>query len=117
MPNSGLNGPYPLAHEKIDAVVTRESPGAYIFGRASNGTFYVSYVGRSDSDVNRRLHEHVEEYPSFKFGYFPSPKPAFEKECQLWHDFRGPEGELDNKNHPARPEGTDWGCPVCDIFD
>lgn len=43
-------------------------------------------------------------------------KAAFEKECALYHDFGGPQGQLDNEVHPARPEGTDWQCPRCDVF-
>ncbi len=116
MPNSGLIGPYPLTHEKIYEVITRTLPGAYILGWISNGTFYVQYVGRSNSDINNRLHFHVGKYESFMFDYFLSPKSAFEKECELWHNFGGPEGRLDNKNHPDRPDGTNWRCPRCNIF-
>jgi hypothetical protein len=45
-----------------------------------------------------------------------SPKAAFEKECKNYHDFGGSE-KLDNKQHPERPDGTNWECPVCDMYD
>jgi len=78
-------------------------------------TYIVHYVGRSDNDVNSRLKDHVGEYPKFKFDYFDSPKAAFEKECDIWHDFGGSEGKLGNKAHPDKPEVTDWKCPRCNI--
>jgi len=118
MANTGLEGPYELTDEKIDKIVTLTSPGAYALGKSEDGKLLTSlkYVGRSDDDVNDRLHDWVRNYPHFKFGYFDSPKAAFEKECRLWHTFGGPEGKLDNEKHPDRPDGSGWQCPVCDIF-
>lgn len=113
MASSGLKGPFALTDEKIDTEVTKTSPGAYALGRITNDTFYIDYVGRSDTDVSKRLHNHVGNYPRFKYDYFGSAKAAFEKECNLWHDFN-PE---DNKVHPARPNGTNWKCPRCDALD
>ncbi len=112
MPITGLKGPYTLDNETIDRVVTRTSPGAYALGSVRNNTFYVRYVGRSDNDINARLKGWVGKYPKFKYEYYNSPKAAFEKECNLWHDFKPP----DNDRHPQRPNGTNWKCPRCDIF-
>jgi len=126
MPNTGLKGSYTLDKETIDRVITRRSPGTYVLCRVYlSYTFstwecnidIVHYVGRSDNDVNGTLKYHVGKYPRFKFDYFDSPKPAFEKECTIWHDFGGPEGKLDNKAHPDRSKGTDWKCPRCNTFD
>jgi len=115
MPATGLKGPFVLDNETIDKEVTRTSSGAYALGKVGDNTFYVSYVGRSDDDLNGRLKNWVgKKYSSFKFEYYASPKAAFEKECNLYHDF-GPEG-LDNDIHPRRPDGADWQCPRCDIF-
>lgn len=116
MANTGLDGPYALSNEEIDRVVTRISPGVYVLGHSENGTFYVKYVGRSDNNINSRLKQWVEQYVQFKFGYFSSPKAAFEREGTIYHDFGGPNGSLDNKNHPQRPEGTDWQCSRCNVF-
>lgn len=113
MASSGLRGPFALSKNGINSNVTRVSPGAYAIGSFENNTFYISYVGRSDASVNKRLHDHIGEEPKFKYEYYGSAKAAFEKECRLYHDFRPP----DNKAHPARPQGSGWKCPVCTIFD
>ena len=116
MANTGLTGSYPLTDDKIGEQVTQTSPGNYALGHSKDKTFYVKYVGRSDDDLNNRLHDWVGKYDRFKYGYASSPKAAFEKECKLYHDF-GESKKLDNKNHPDRPDGSGWECPVCDIFD
>ena len=113
MASTGLRGSFPLTENGIDSNVTRTSPGAYALGRVEDGTFYVSRVGRSDSNVNSRLHDHISDYPRFKYEYYSSAKTAFEKECRLYHDFKPPA----NKVHPARPQGSNWKCSACNIFD
>lgn len=110
-----MEGPYKLDSETIDAKVTRTSPGNYALGGENEkGTFLVGYVGRSDSDVRARLKSWVGKTTRslFKFSYASSPKVAFEKECNNYHDFEPPE----NDSHPDRPEGTTWQCPRCNIF-
>jgi hypothetical protein len=112
MPNSGLHGPRALTAKDIDDVVVGVGPGAYALGRSTPDTFYIDYVGRSDSDLNARLKQWVgEKYTHFKYGFLPSSQDAFFKECHLFHDFG--ETNLDNKVHPARPNGTNWTCPRC----
>lgn len=116
MPNTGLKGPYDLSEEEIDRVVTKTSAGAYVLDKSSNSdSFTVHYVGRSDNDVNGRLKKWVgvNGYKRFKFDYFGSPKVAFEKECEIYHDFPNSNNEI----HPQRPKDTNWECPKCDIFD
>ena len=116
MASLGMSGSYDLTNEEIDKQVTKKSPGNYALGYTKDGTFYVKYVGRSDTDLNKRLKDWVGKYKKFKFSYATSPKAAFEKECHNYHDF-GESDKLDNDNHPQRPDGTNWKCPVCDIFD
>jgi hypothetical protein len=87
MASSGLKGSFALTDEKIDEEVTKTSPGAYALGYTSDETFHIKYVGRSDSDVNDRLHDWAGKYKRFKYDYFGSAKAAFEKECNLYHDF------------------------------
>jgi len=112
-----MKGSYPLTDEKIDDVVTRTSAGNYALGHKDDDTFIVQYIGRSDSDVNKRLHKWVGgKYNRFKYSYSSSPKAAFERECRNYHDF-GENEKLDNSSHPDRPDGSGWECPVCDIFD
>lgn len=114
MASLGMNGPYVFDSEKIDEVVTKTSAGNYALGYTKdNGTFIVEYVGRSDTDVNQELKtKPSNKYKKFKYSYATSPKAAFEKECQNYHDFGG-SAKLNNKYHPARPNGTTWKCPVC----
>lgn len=112
-----MQGPYNFTSAEIDRVVTRTSPGNYALGRTEGETFFVHYVGRSDSDVNQELKARLAlNYTKFKYSYATSTKAAFEKECRNYHDFGGSE-KLDNKIHPSRPPGTGWKCPVCTIFD
>jgi len=90
-----------------------KSPGNYALGYTRDLTFYVLYVGRSDDDVDNRIKSWVGKNPNythFMFSYAKSSRDAFEKECKNYHDFDVPQ---DNKEHPKRPDGTDWKCPVC----
>ena len=117
MAETGLFGPHGLTQKEIDAAVRGTGPGAYALGRWNGSTFYVDYVGRSDGDVNGRLKQWVgSKYTHFKFGFYDSAKAAFEKECRLFHDFGGAK-TLDNKVHPARPQGSSWKCPVSGCTD
>jgi hypothetical protein len=117
MPSTGLHGPYSLTTQNVDAVVRGKGPGAYALGyTGENGVFTVSYVGRSDEDLNARVKDWVgTKYREFKYGFLDSAKLAFEKECQIFHDF-GETALLDNDIHPARPKGSDWKCPRCKTF-
>ena len=55
----GMQGCYPLSEEAIEERLTRISPGNYALGYLDGEDFTVFYVGRSDSDVRRRLREWV----------------------------------------------------------
>ncbi|NQV36495.1 MAG: hypothetical protein HQ509_00640 [Candidatus Marinimicrobia bacterium] len=116
MASLGMKGLFNLTSREIDSQVTKTSPGNYALGRVSENKFYVYYVGRSDTDLNGRLKDWVDEYDKFRFSYAASPKAAFKKECQNYHDF-GETDKLDNKQHPQRPDDSNWKCPVCDIFN
>lgn len=115
MAESGLYGPHDLTSSGIENNVKGTGAGAYALGRVGNdGTFYIDYVGRSDDDLAARLQQHVPEpYPKFKYGFLSSAKAAFDKECNLYHDFNPP----NNKIHPARPRGSNWTCSRCTVFD
>lgn len=112
MASSGLRGPFRLDSSAISGEITRTSAGAYALGRMDGNTFLISYVGRADSDVAKRLSQHVGEYAVFKYEYYASPKAAFEKECELYHMFGGE----DNQIHPRRPDNAGWLCPRCRTF-
>jgi hypothetical protein len=64
------HGPYPLMNQDIDKYVAENRLGNYLLGSITNGEFIPRYTGRSDSDINRRLKEHIDErYSHFKFEY------------------------------------------------
>lgn len=115
MANSGLFGPFSLTQSGISSNVKGIGAGAYALGKSDeSGVFYIRYVGRSDDDLAGRLQQHVPEpYLQFKYAFYPSAKDAFDKECNLYHDFKPP----DNKVHPARSKNANWNCPACTIFD
>jgi len=118
MPSLNMTGPCQLMAGEVNNVVVNTSPGNYALGYTKdNGIFVVEYVGRSDDDVNGRLHHWVSsKYKEFKYSYASSAKSAFEKECRNYHDFGGNQ-KLDNEIHPDRPVNSNWQCPVCEIFD
>jgi hypothetical protein len=111
-----MRGPYKLNIAVIDAKITRKSPGNYILGRRNlKGKFRAGYVGRSDSDIAVFLKSRVgvTKQSFFKFSYAKSPEAAFKKECKLYHGIYAPA----TRDHPTPPEGTNWQCPLCNMFD
>jgi hypothetical protein len=113
MAKTGLLGPYTLTFDGIASAVARTSPGVYALGHtAADGTFRVHHIGRSDVDVSEKLRRYIGSDTTFKYGYLPSSKAAFEKECELYHDFRPPGNAL----HPDRPQGSSYECPRCRFF-
>ena len=112
MADTGLNGPFPMSKTDINEAVGQQSPGVYALDQShDSGAFHISYVGRSDTDVNASLQERVGKYKRFKFEYYPSAQEAYEKECTLYHDFNPPARIA----HPSRPMGTKWKCPRCNL--
>lgn len=110
MSKSGLLGPYALNYDSINERVVRTSPGTFALGYVNGaGAFCISSVGRSDADVRERLKAMIGAESMFKYRYFESSRAAFEKECQLFHEFRPGGSPL----HPARPAGSKLTCPYC----
>lgn len=117
MPSLDMFGPYNLNATTIKNKVAPRKIGNYALGYMKGNTFIVKYVGRSDNDVAWRLTCHIHEgYQCFKFSYACSIKAAFDKECRNYHDF-GDKNNLDNINHPDRPQGQNYKCPCCGHFD
>ena len=100
-----------LTSAEIDRLVAKK-PGAYILSRGKDaaGNPVAHYVGRSDDDVNRRLHEweRTGRYQMFAFRNEDTSRRAYEVECIWWHELQ----PADNQIHPAAPAGTGWPCPV-----
>jgi hypothetical protein len=110
---TGLLGPYRLTFDGINDAVSRQSAGVYALGSNDpSGNFQVKHVGRADSDIRAKLRDCIGSDIMFKFCFFSSARAAFQKECELFHDFSPP----GNRIHPGRPRGTNWECPRCRIF-
>jgi hypothetical protein len=113
MAETGLRGPFILTASAVNEEVTSTSPGTYALDQAHDtGGFHISYVGRSDTNLNERLHEHVGKYKRFKYEYYATPREAFDKECGLYHDFNPPA----KIQHPTRPSASGWKCLHCKMF-
>jgi hypothetical protein len=109
MASTGLYGPHQLNQQNINQYLAGKGPGVYVLDSTTDGNFKVDYVGRSDDDLPGRLKKWIGEgYAYFKYGYYKTMKAAFEKECQIYHDFDPP----DNIIHPDAPNGTNYVCPV-----
>jgi hypothetical protein len=107
-----LYGPFQLSERGIDANLQSRSPGVYALGDVQNSLFIVRYVGRSDTDLRTGLKTHIAgPHSQFKFTYALSPRDAFLKQCELYHDYIG----LDNSQHPCSPPGINLICPRCQI--
>lgn len=113
-----MKGSFVLSSAEIDKRVTQAKCGNYALGYVNDEeTFIVQYVGRSDENLGSRLKAWVDKgFSKFKYSYATSPKAAFEKECNNFHDFGGTD-KLQNKVHPDRPNGSNWKCARCDIFE
>ncbi len=105
---------YPFSSEIIDRVITMTAAGNFALGEIEDsGEFVVGYVGWADRDLKSGLKAMLgNRYKAFRYSYALTPKDAFEKECRIYHDLGG-NIILDNTEHPARPEGVKWPCPVC----
>lgn len=121
MATLNMAGSFDFNAETVDVQVTKKSAGNYALGYTNGeGKFVVRYVGNSDADLNEDIKKHIgesEKYKKFKYSYAASPKEAFEKVCQNYHDFGGDKNKLRNVKHPVRPDNTDWTCPVCNKLD
>lgn len=95
-------GAYSLLSEIINDRVEHRI-GNYELGYLDkNGNFAKKYVGRSDTDLNRRLKKHIGKYPYFKYSYAESALEAYEIEVE---DYNEHWPHLDNKIFPDRPDG------------
>ena len=108
--STGLRGPFPLAPDAIEEELVDKCPGAYALGFVDHlGRFSITYVGSAGEDLKSKLRSHIGTAAQFKFRHFAEQRQAFEKECEMFHQFM-PTG---NFLHPSRPHGADWTCPRC----
>lgn len=99
---------YRLQSWLVRALIPEGQVGSYILYRSGNPI----YVGRSDTDLRRRLVQHAaagtNEY--FRYDVHLSATHAFRAECSLYHAVDRP---LANRIHPDAPDYLDIECAFC----
>jgi hypothetical protein len=105
----------PLNSRKIESHVPSGTVGFYRLGCKPDGEFAISYFGRSDTDLKRRLDEHVDSRNETHFTARVTDNihTAFKLECREWHA----PVETSNLRHPDAPDGIAYTCPYCHIAD
>lgn len=124
MASLDMLGPFALTDNEVNKRVPENVIGNYAFGYINQKRgFVVCYVGRSDTDLRKEIKQQkgndcAKGCTHFKYSIAKSVKEAFEKECRNYHDFGG-NTKLHNKNHPDKPDRTDYKCPVdgCEYND
>ena len=111
------SGPFVFNRDTINRMVEPNRIGAYVLLRYDDQSTPWYYVGRSDTDLQRRLLQHLdngEPYSKFWFRYETCVRDAFFAECYAWHDYKDNGTNLDNTIHPDTPSGSvRIHCPVC----
>ncbi len=100
-----------LCKPVVDRSVSKNSVGVYCLGKKTPKGFCVGYVGRSDTNLKRRLLQHVQNGKFSQFYFIPTKTifDAFRMECREWHRFF----ELSNVIHPDAPKNLPYICPYC----
>ncbi len=112
-----MRGKFPLTSDSIDSTVSA-SPGAYVLVNSNNNAVY---VGRSDTDLNGRLKNHLPQNEenswikrSFTTDYYfdvtVTAQEAYRLECEWFHKYR----PNCNTAHPAKAAYS-WSCPICGL--
>lgn len=101
-----------LTRNSVKKYARSGAKGVYQLRRSRTGP--VRYVGRSDTDVQRRLLEQVRQtdYSYFTVEHKGSSRRAWKREAHLYHYHRD---DLDNDAHPTPPAGM--SCPKCSAYD
>ena len=112
MAKSGLLGPYPLTEHNVKKHVTDaedwSSASVFALGLTKHKSFYLRRVGHGDGDLAEILLSYIGQYSAFRFKFYRSTRTAYDKECQLYHEFK----PKDNTAHPIKPRNTKFTCPL-----
>lgn len=110
MLTSGLHGPYRLSYDEIHSLVGPDWHGVYALGHIDHqARFCITFAGNATADLRTSLLDRIGTAQMFKMLRLENPQAAFEKVCEVFHDFHPPGNFL----HPERPQGTSWQCPRC----
>lgn len=88
--------------------------GTYTLYKSDSSGITPIYVGRSDTDLLRRLVTHPYQGigTHFQFNIHENSEQAFIVECSLFHMYEYGHTLL-NKIHPAAPSHSTLRCPFC----
>lgn len=103
---------YNLEQDTVRRFVPDDVAGTYCLGWIlDDGNFYAGYVGRSDTDLKRRLlqHTYTGAFPAFRFVPAATIYDAYVMECSAYHLTEG----MLNRVHPRAPRRLPYKCPVC----
>lgn len=112
-----MKGPYKFPMFKIDSNLLGGA-GTYILVNVNNNAIY---VGRSDSNLNNRLKDHLPQneanicinrcgVDAFYFEITRSTKEAYNLECEWYHRYT----PTCNNAHPLK-KNLGWHCPICGL--
>lgn len=96
----------------VKALIPEGYKGTYILYSWNDGEVKPTYIGRSDTDLQRRLinHPYLNKTDFFEFHILESAEKCFLSEAALYHCFKG---DLLNSIHPASPAFSTLSCPFC----
>lgn len=96
----------------IRALIPKGCRGTYVLYTRKENTIEPVYIGRSDTDLQRRLlsHPYLETADFFEYYTFDTIEKTFISEAALYHCF---EGMLLNHIHPSKPANSKLQCPFC----
>ena len=119
---SGLGKPTPLEEsailEEVDNSVDWSSASVFVLGGVRKGAdgklrFQIKKVNHVDGDLGKELRKYIGKYSGFRFKFFRSTRNAYDKECQIYHEFKPSK----NIKHPTRPRNTKFLCSVADCSE
>ncbi len=106
-----LSQVFPFTVASIEINVKKIAGGVYVLDPPDpRHRTAVGFVGRSDKDVAESLQRQVKAgYKEFAFTYTSSVLQAYDKECEMWHEWK----PIANPVHPAKPPGKPMPCAIC----
>ena len=116
---SGLGRPLPLKEptiqKEVDGSSDWSSASVFVLGGIRKGAdgklrFHIKKVSHVDGDLGKELRKFIGKYSGFRFKFSRSTRNAYDKECQIYHQFK----PIKNIAHPTRPRHTKYVCPVVD---
>ena len=111
--------PHLFTPQIIRQVVEPDCIGVYVLGMEKSGHFHYRYIGRSDTDLQKRMltHNYLDKLSYFIFQYVDTPREAFLLESKWWHDCVSRRIPLYNKVHPSAPKHIPCTCPYCHFIE